>query len=70
MMRGVILEINNAYLLTFKQSARFLGLSLSKFRALHLSGRGPSFIRIDGCLRCRVQDLEKFAIKHLVLVSE
>ena len=47
-----------------RDAADMLGVSTAALRRWRRESRGPAFIRLEGCIRYRLADLEEFLAKH------
>jgi len=47
-----------------KQAARILAVSIAALRRWRREGRGPQFTRLERCVRYDVRALEHFVAKH------
>lgn len=50
-------------------AARLLGVSIAALRRWRREGRGPAFVRLEGCVGYRMTDLDAFIDSHRVTPS-
>ncbi len=49
------------------EAARLLGVSVASMRRWRREGRGPAYVRVEGCIRYRVADLQAFMAANTVV---
>jgi hypothetical protein len=57
---------NISQLLTEKQAACILAVSVAALRRWRRERRGPQFLRVEGCIRYSLVALERFLTEHSV----
>lgn len=57
-------------LLTDKEAAEYLTLSVSTLRAWRLKGVGPSYRKLEGAVRYNILDLNDFVDNNLINLNK
>ena len=64
------MDKENSTVVREAEAARILAVSVAALRRWRREGRGPTFVRIERCVRYRVADLEHFLRRSSVPASE